>query len=417
MKIGGGLSDLVKRTAAKHVYRLTPVSSYDAEELESWLEDMALRGLHLVKFRPLFCTFTQGPARRIRYRLEPCIRWMDEAPPRAMLELYRDYGWELVDTAGSELLIFSTENPEAPEPHSDPEIQGLQWKKLYRRARRNAVLDTVLALVILALALTALFAGGTPILNLLTTAALPLLLAMIIFAVSLPGDWGNVRVLARLVRRLEAGQPMEHRAAYPPRRLSTLASFLAAVFVFAALVTTRFVLPLSGGGVRPLEELEDFTPLSLTALEGEGFTYSHFQMEDGIDYANFCDPGHYLLCRRWEVIQSGEMDAAGQWERLQIFWYDLPAPLAFLSAPLAQELLDDGMELNQDIWWTSGEPLAWTIRAYPQQGAQLLLVGVQESDSFQIAAAALGDKAVLVKYSGHCALADHLEELVQMLLP
>lgn len=417
MKIGTGLSGLVKRTAAKHVYRLTPVSSYDAEELESWLGDMALRGLHLVKFRPLFCTFAQGPARQTRYRLEPCIRWLDDAPPQAMLELYQDYGWELADTVGTELLIFSTGDPDAPEPHSDPELQSLQWKKLYRRARRNAVLDTVLVLVILVLSLAALFAGGTPILNLLTTAALPLLLAMIIFAVSLPGDWGNVRTLSRLIRRLEGGQPMEHRAPYPPRRLSTLAAFLAAVFVFAALAATRFVLPLSGGGPRPLEELEDFTPLSLAALEGEGFAYSHFQMGDGVDYANFCDPEHYLLCRRWEVVQSGEVAEGGQWERLQIFWYDLPAPLAFLSAPLAQELLNGAASLDQDIWWTSGEPLAWTVRAYPEQGAQLLLVGVRESDRFQIAAAAQGDKAVLVKYSGHGALADHLEELVQMLLP
>ena len=55
----------------KYVRKITPVSSADGEGLESWLEDMALQGLYLKKFRPLFCTFTPGPAKKTRYRLEP----------------------------------------------------------------------------------------------------------------------------------------------------------------------------------------------------------------------------------------------------------------------------------------------------------------------------------------------------------
>ena len=46
----------------KRVYKLTPVSQYDIAGMESWLQDMAARGLHLKKFRPLFCTFEKGPA-------------------------------------------------------------------------------------------------------------------------------------------------------------------------------------------------------------------------------------------------------------------------------------------------------------------------------------------------------------------
>lgn len=41
----------------------------DAEGLESWLEDLALQGLYLKTFRPLFCTFIPGPVKKTRYRL------------------------------------------------------------------------------------------------------------------------------------------------------------------------------------------------------------------------------------------------------------------------------------------------------------------------------------------------------------
>ena len=50
----------------KYIRKLTPVDPYDIQGLESWLQDMALQGLDLEKFRPLFCTFSQGPARPTR---------------------------------------------------------------------------------------------------------------------------------------------------------------------------------------------------------------------------------------------------------------------------------------------------------------------------------------------------------------
>ena len=78
----------------KYVRKITPVSSADGEGLESWLEDMALQGLYLKKFRPLFCTFTPGPAKKTRYRLEPYRLRLDDDLPRSMLELYQDFGWD-----------------------------------------------------------------------------------------------------------------------------------------------------------------------------------------------------------------------------------------------------------------------------------------------------------------------------------
>ena len=63
----------------KYVRKITPVSSADGEGLESWLEDMALQGLYLKKFRPLFCTFTPGPAKKTRYRLTGSA-WMTTCP-------------------------------------------------------------------------------------------------------------------------------------------------------------------------------------------------------------------------------------------------------------------------------------------------------------------------------------------------
>ncbi len=46
---------------------------------------------------------------------------------------------------------------------------------------------------------------------------------------------------------------------------------------------------------------------------------------------------------------------------MQIDWYDIPAPLSFLSVPLANELLSKAMRLDEDIWWTDPEGGTWQI--------------------------------------------------------
>ena len=133
----------------KSVYKLTPVSDYDIQGIESWLQDMALQGLYLKKYRPLFCTFTPGPAKKTRYRLEPCRRGLDDDLPADMLDLYEEYGWEYVGDVNREMLIFSTQDEEATELHTDPAIQGERWKKLYKQARLGTVVTPLLTLLVI----------------------------------------------------------------------------------------------------------------------------------------------------------------------------------------------------------------------------------------------------------------------------
>ena len=63
------------------------------------------------------------------------------------------------------MLIFSTQDPEAPELHTDPALQSQRWNKLYRSARRGFVWDAallVLVAVLTALLLSMPFLPGTP---------------------------------------------------------------------------------------------------------------------------------------------------------------------------------------------------------------------------------------------------------------
>lgn len=402
----------------KSVYKLTPVSDYDIQGLESWLQDMALRGLYLKKYRPLFCTFTPGPARKTRYRIEPCRRAVDDDLPADMLELYEEYGWECVGDVNREMLIFSTQDETAPELHTDPAIQGERWKKLYKRARTGTIANPLLILLVIWCAGVQLFEHGTPITNLITTVSLPLVLLCICLLVSLPSVFAKKRELGLLLRQLEEGVPLEHRAPYPRRNLGSPAYFAVIVVLFAALILGQYILPLTGGKLQALSDLQDFPLLSLSEVEGEGFVPYTMASEGYVDYANFARQEHYLLCwNSWEAVQTGEWDEDGTWNRMEVRWYDLPAPLAFLAKPMAKEQLERSMALDEDIWWRAdpSEGGTWKITQYPEAGADDLAVAHREGTAFQTAAAALGDKVVLVQYTGRGDLADHLTEIVNMI--
>ncbi len=402
----------------KSVYKLTPVSDYDIQGIESWLQDMALRGLYLKKYRPLFCTFAPGPARKTRYRIEPCRRAMDDDLPCAMLDLYEEYGWECVGDINREMLIFSTQDENAPELHTDPAIQGEQWKKLYKRARRATITTPLLTLLIIWCAGVQLFEHGTPITNLITTVSLPLVLLCICLLVSLPSVFVQKRDLGLILRQLEDGVPLEHRAPYPKRNLSSPAYFTIIVLLWIALILGQYILPLTGGKLQPLSDLQQFPLLSLAQVEGETFTPYTMASDGYVDYANFARQEHYLLCwNSWEVVQTGQWDEDGTWNRMEIFWYDLPAPLSFLAEPLAKEQLEHSMKLDEDIWWRAdpSEGGTWSVTQYPKAGADDLALARREGTPFQTAAAALDGKVVLVQYTGHGDLADHLTEIINMI--
>ena len=401
----------------KRVYKLTPVREYDVAGVESWLEDMARRGLYLKKFRPLFCTFERGEPGEVRYRLEPHRRVLDDELPQSMLELYEQFGWDCVDEVNCSMLIFSTRNPDAPELHTDPELQETQWRKLYKSARNGFVANLLLALVILAFAGYLLLGGGTPVKSLIVTSVFSLALLELWVIAQLMVSIPDLSLLSAAARRLKEGVPLGHRAVYPRRRPWAVPAFLVSLIVLLVMIVGNYILPFTGGGIRPLDEVQNFTPLSLASLEGPGYQPDAY-VSVGTDYANFSRQEHYLLCwHQWEVVETGKWSEDGQWTRMEIQWYDLALP--FLARSLAQEQLEAATRLEDDIWWTAptDETRTWNITQYPGQGLDYLAVAREESGRFQIAAAALDGRTAVVRYTGQGNLSDHLEEIAAMVHP
>lgn len=408
----------------KHIYKLTPVSMYDAQGLESWLEDMAKRGLFLKKFGSIWCSFEKGPAQALRYRVEP-VREQDSdegwGRPSPMKELYQDFGWSCTANIGSSMLIFSTGDENAPELHTDPELQSGLWKKLYRRARWSFWFQILLMTVVIAMLCIQLWTGNF-VRSLITSTTPIILLYLPLILFQIPDSWAELQKLALMVGQLEAGVPLNHRSFYPRRNRREAVSLVLAVVLLLGLFAVQYILPFTGRGIRPLSDQTAFPALTLEGLEGQELVetgYTEEKYVDGetvtVNYSNFSEQNHYLLCwNQWDVIQTGRIEPE-DWHRLEIQWYDLPNWLSPLSVHLARELLSDTMGLKSNVWWTSPEEggVVWTVNYYTHFNNRFLAVA-REDHGFQVAAVSRGNRAALIKYTGNGSLAEHLEEIEKM---
>lgn len=190
--------------------KIIPVELFDMAGLEHWLSDMAAQGLHLVKLNttPPVPPGRAGPRRPLRAGDHRRFGHRPGAQRRLS-----GGGLDLCDHPPEPVLCLPDGAVDAPPLHTDPRSRASSGTSCTCSARRAFVRDVFL--LVLAAVLTALLLEDTPILHLLTTSAVPLILYGLYQLCSLPAAWAEVQDLSRLVRRLEAGEPMDHRAPYP----------------------------------------------------------------------------------------------------------------------------------------------------------------------------------------------------------
>ena len=133
----------------KTYYRLTPCPAYDVEGMESWLSDLAEEGLFLTSdgFFCGFGFFEKNTPRKVKYRLQASeteggFFSDNDEPEEEEQEFTKAFGWEYVARRG-EFYIYCSENEEARELNTDPEVQALSLKMVQKR-RNSAILNCIL---------------------------------------------------------------------------------------------------------------------------------------------------------------------------------------------------------------------------------------------------------------------------------
>lgn len=398
----------------KYVRKLTPVHSYDIPGLESWLEEQAAKGLYLKQYGPQICTFTRDTPRTVRYRLDYCNTDREPDPVPGLLTLYREMGWDYVCSTGP-LFIFCTNNPHAPEPHTDPQTHALLLRQLEKKIKRGCSFFAWLLAVFFVLSLIGVLGYG----SLLTALALSdltnmsLLFGLISLVYLIPAllDWRRVH---RMITHLEAGIPLTPiPSASRCRRAVNGLALVATPLILCALLAywllphpqTRWSLGTEG---RP----GDFEPVLLTQWEGESY-HPDLLESDGVTIFNSCQWDMTLLCpTRWEIQQWGSIGP--ETVRLELYWYRPLFPA--LDRPLARDLMNYLTTHEENTRRVDEASLGpWTVTEHPVEGTDYLATAYNPNSVYQYAVAAGNGRTVSLSYRGPQDLEDHLPEIAAML--
>ena len=123
----------------QYVHRTCPCYQWDVEGIQTWLEDMAAKGLHVEADGAFFgiFSFLQGEPKTVRYRLTPVKEKRgffadNDAPDAEEQEFSESCGWEYVLRHGF-FYIYRATDPKARPLHTDPRVHALAMKALGRQ--------------------------------------------------------------------------------------------------------------------------------------------------------------------------------------------------------------------------------------------------------------------------------------------
>ena len=421
------------------VTKWSPVSPMDFPRFESWLEEMAGKGFLVHRVQQNLFSLARVKFRRDephphrRYRVCPAQRQQQsqEKPSQELLELYAGAGWTYEGDIGrpwTTLYLFSTDDPEAQEPYTDPD----SFRYALRFPKGNLLL--LLFLIALNLGLRASIAAMEMDLQqsphlaipLVTLVQVLLVLLWVLLALVLGSDLLTVVLLRRRARRDQTVRP-----SLPlwPYRLQRLFARAAAVLLLTG-VSAALLASLTDKVEKniPLEEFQpDFSLLTLEEMAGDGgwtpwenWTASEHvdlspEMAEQADITIYYNAATmkrnpiFSPIQTYYIVQQGGTGAAG-YGQMDLYYY-----IAAGSEQAWAQLADLTQRVARERNFGDSAPDQLDFQREAVPGAEEFLVH-REEENWDVVALE-GDRVLRLTYNGALDLSDWYDEIAAMLTP
>lgn len=421
------------------VTKWSPVSPMDFPRFESWLEEMAGKGFLVHRVQQNLFSLARVKFRRDephphrRYRVCPAQgqQQSQEKPSQELLELYAGAGWTYEGDIGrpwTTLYLFSTDDPEAQEPYTDPD----SFRYALRFPKGNLLL--LLFLIALNLGLRASIAAMEMDLQqsphlaipLVTLVQVLLVLLWVLLALVLGNDLLTVVLLRRRARRDQTVRP-----SLPlwPYRLQRLFARAAAVLLLTG-VSAALLASLTDKVEKniPLEEFQpDFSLLTLEEMAGDGgwtpwenWTASEHvdlspEMAEQADITIYYNAATmkrnpiFSPIQTYYIVQQGGTGAAG-YGQMDLYYY-----IAAGSEQAWAQLADLTQRVARERNFGDSAPDQLDFQRETVPGAEEFLVHREEANWDVVALE--GDRVLRLTYNGALDLTEWYAEIAAMLTP
>ena len=286
---------------SKFVKRVIPFESCDIPAIQNWLEDMAEKGLFFKECGVFFAKFEKGEPKDMRYRLDFCDVVACDIPEEKK-ELYERSGWNVVGDFKNDCVVICTDDPDAPEIYTEPELLIKPLERIISKYRIYlAALCTML--------LTALVHCGLPdavrVIRFLGYIPKPFFAAVLILLALLIGE--IIFRAARLIRLKAMARRIKNGADIPSGEKGVFRRAVGTVLIPLAIPITvawaAFVL-LPDNAADSDAEITDFSALPFPTCEDFGWKCdnqrSHAYGSDSVDST--------IVNKRYFLSQNGDVN-------------------------------------------------------------------------------------------------------------
>lgn len=286
---------------SKFVKRVIPFESCDIPAIQSWLEDMAEKGLFFKECGVFFAKFEKGEPKDMRYRLDFCDVVACDIPEEKK-ELYERSGWNVVGDFKNDCVVICTENPDAPELYTDCELLVKPLKNIMLKYR-------IYVAALCVMLLTALVHCGLPdsvgVIRFLCNITTPYLAAALVLIVLLAAE--IIFGAARLIKLKAMAKRIKNGADIPNREKGAFSRAVGKVLIPLAIPITvawaAFVL-LPDSAANSDAEITDFSALPFPTCEDLGWKCdeqrSHAYGSDSVDST--------IVNKRYFLSQNGDVN-------------------------------------------------------------------------------------------------------------
>lgn len=286
---------------SKFVKRVIPFESCDIPAIQSWLEDMAEKGLFFKECGVFFAKFEKGEPKDMRYRLDFCDVVACDIPEEKK-ELYERSGWNVVGDFKNDCVVICTENPDAPELYTDCELLVKPLKNIMLKYR-------IYVAALCVMLLTALVHCGLPdsvgVIRFLCNITTPYLTAALVLIVLLAAE--IIFGAARLIKLKAMAKRIKNGADIPNREKGAFSRAVGKVLIPLAIPITvawaAFVL-LPDSAANSDAEITDFSALPFPTCEDLGWKCdeqrSHAYGSDSVDST--------IVNKRYFLSQNGDVN-------------------------------------------------------------------------------------------------------------
>lgn len=302
---------------SKLVRRFNFVDMWDYGKNESWYSDMALKGLHLQDIGNFLVTFEKGQPKKTKYRIEI----LEDNPSQEQLDLYKEYGWELVTNKKIFYVFSSPQEDNAPELHTDPMEQSFTFKMIDKQLKTNMTSISIIFLSFIASIFNQFFLQDQPYLFLIRQSSLNLMMLMVPYMYVFIKSISGYITVKKTKNALLMGMPLNHNKNW---KLSYLFSSVFYILLIAMIIITLFT-PYYTAVQRSLhtyKDVEDTSAISLINIEtGPVYDYWHKLSY----YWSFVSPVQYVITEDGYVDAQIQEELSGTYSHafLHIRYYEL----------------------------------------------------------------------------------------------